>query len=72
MFGVGLEMKYRQAKRKGKPWPGVYLWAVLFLVLEGLSHFILVMEYDILMSYGVTAIIATFIVRAATGSSRVR
>jgi uncharacterized protein len=63
MFGVGLEMKYRQAKRKGKPWPGVYLWAVLFLILEGLLHFILVMEYDILMSYGVTAIIAAFIVR---------
>ncbi|GIP00736.1 hypothetical protein J14TS5_58210 [Paenibacillus lautus] len=63
MFGVGLEMKYRQAKRKGTPWPGVYLWAVLFLVLEGLLHFILVMEYDILMSYGVTAIIAAFIVK---------
>ncbi|MEC0201060.1 DUF418 domain-containing protein [Paenibacillus lautus] len=63
MFGVGLEMKYRQAKRKGKPWPGVYLWAVLFLILEGLLHFILVMEYDILMSYGVTAIIAAFIVK---------
>lgn len=63
MFGVGLEMKYRQAKRKGKPWPGVYLWAVLFLVFEGLLHFILVMEYDILMSYGVTAIIAAFIVK---------
>ncbi|MGG4342369.1 DUF418 domain-containing protein [Paenibacillus lautus] len=63
MFGVGLEMKYRQAKRKGKPWPGVYVWAVLFLVLEGLLHFILVMEYDILMSYGVTAIIAAFIVK---------
>ncbi|MGG3308755.1 DUF418 domain-containing protein [Paenibacillus lautus] len=63
MFGVGLEMKYRQAKRKGKPWPGVYLWAVLFLILEGLLHFIVVMEYDILMSYGVTAIIAAFIVK---------
>ncbi|EGG37040.1 DUF418 domain-containing protein [Paenibacillus sp. HGF5] len=63
MFGVGLEMKYRQAKRKGKPWPGVYLWAVLFLILEGLLHFILVMEYDILMSYGITAIIAAFIVK---------
>ncbi|WP_194540178.1 DUF418 domain-containing protein [Paenibacillus sp. JZ16] len=63
MFGVGLEMKYRQAKRKGKPWPGVYLWTVLFLVFEGLLHFILVMEYDILMSYGVTAIIAAFIVK---------
>lgn len=64
MFGVGLEMKYRQALRKGRPWPGVYLWAVLFLLLEGLMHFILVMEYDILMSYGITAIITAFIVKA--------
>lgn len=63
MFGVGLEMKYRQAKRIGKPWPGVYLWAVMFLFVEGLVHFILVMEYDILMSYGVTAVIAAFIVK---------
>ncbi|GAB6930908.1 DUF418 domain-containing protein [Paenibacillus sp. JCM 10914] len=63
MFGVGLEMKYRQAKRKGAPWPGVYLWAVLFLVLEGLLHFIFVLEYDILMSYGLTAIIVAFIIK---------
>ena len=33
------------------------------LILEGLLHFILVMEYDILMSYGITAIIAAFIVK---------
>lgn len=63
MFGVGLEMKYRQAKSKGKRWPGVYLLVVLFLILEGLLHFIFVMEYDILMSYGITAIIAVFIVK---------
>lgn len=63
MFGVGMEMKYQQAKRRGKPWPGVYMWTVLFLILEGLLHFIWVMEYDILMSYGVTAIIAAFILK---------
>ncbi|MCM3786156.1 DUF418 domain-containing protein [Neobacillus mesonae] len=63
MFGVGMEMKYQQAKRKGKPWPGVYLWAVLFLIVEGTLHFVFVMEYDILMSYGITAIIAAFIIK---------
>lgn len=63
MFGVGLELKYQQAMRKGKPWPGVYLWVSLILILEGLLHFILVMEYDILMSYGVTAIIVAYIVK---------
>ena len=63
MFGVGLELKYQQAMRKGKPWPGVYLWVSLILILEGLLHFTLVMEYDILMSYGVTAIIVAYIVK---------
>ncbi|KOP65925.1 hypothetical protein AMS62_12275 [Bacillus sp. FJAT-18019] len=63
MFGVGMEMKYQQAKRKGKPWPGVYKWVILILFLEGLVHFTLVMEYDILMSYGVTALIAAFILK---------
>jgi uncharacterized protein len=63
MFGVGLELKYRQALRKGNAWPGVYIWTSAFLIMEGLLHFILVMEYDILMSYGVTAIIVAFIVK---------
>ncbi|MGG0811328.1 DUF418 domain-containing protein [Paenibacillus alvei] len=63
MFGVGMEMKYRQAKRTGKVWPGVYMWVLLILLLEGLLHFVLVMEYDILMSYGITGMIAAFIIR---------
>lgn len=30
MFGVGLELKYRQALRKGNTWPGVYIWTSTF------------------------------------------
>ena len=63
MFGVGLELKYQQAMRTGKAWPGVYMWVLLILFMEGLLHFTLVMEYDILMSYGITGMIAAFIVR---------
>ena len=63
LFGVGLELKYRQALRRGDPWPGAYLWICLFLLAEGFLHFVLVMEYDILMSYAVTAIIVAHIVR---------
>lgn len=63
MFGVGMELKYRQMLRKGRPWPGVYMWTAVFLLVEGFLHFTLVMEYDILMSYGVTAIIAAFIIK---------
>lgn len=64
MFGVGLELKYQQTMRKGNTWPGVYIWTVLFLFVEGLIHFTLVMEYDILMSYAVTAMIVAFIIKA--------
>nr|WP_231633243.1 DUF418 domain-containing protein [Numidum massiliense] len=63
MFGVGLELKYQQALRKGKTWPGVYVWTSVILLLEGLLHFTLVMEFDILMSYAVTAIIVSFVVK---------
>ncbi len=63
MFGVGLEMKYQQALRRGTAWPGVYIWTSIILMVEGFIHFILVLEYDILMSYGVTAIIAAFIIK---------
>src|SRR5690606_26579430 len=41
MFGVGVELKYRQAIRKGKAWPGVYIWTSAFLIVEGLLHFTL-------------------------------
>ncbi|SHF22444.1 uncharacterized protein SAMN05444392_11120 [Seinonella peptonophila] len=63
MFGVGLELKYQQSLRKGRAWPGIYLWVSLILFIEGLLHFTLVMEYDILMSYAVTAVIVAYIVK---------
>ncbi|CAM5797944.1 MULTISPECIES: DUF418 domain-containing protein [Brevibacillus] len=63
MFGVGLELKYQQAIRKGNAWPGIYIWVSSLLFLEGLLHFTLVMEYDILMSYGITAMIVAYIVK---------
>ncbi|MED4403203.1 DUF418 domain-containing protein [Metabacillus fastidiosus] len=63
MFGVGLELKYQQSLRRGSAWPGIYIWISVILIVEGFIHFMLVMEYDILMSYGVTAIIVSFIIK---------
>ncbi|XID91924.1 DUF418 domain-containing protein [Paenibacillaceae bacterium WGS1546] len=75
MFGVGLELKYRQALKRGNAWPGVYIWASILLMAEGFIHFTLVMEYDILMSYGVAAIVTAFILkggdRAIRGTMRI-
>lgn len=70
MFGVGLELKYQQAKRRNTPWPGTYLWILLFLFIEGFIHFALVMEYDVLMSYAVTGLLVAFIVRG--GNQRIK
>lgn len=64
MFGVGMELKYQQALRRKRAWPGVYLWTAAFLLVEGFLHYTFVMEYDILMSYGITAIIVAFIIKA--------
>lgn len=63
MFGVGMELKYQQALRRKRAWPGVYLWTAAFLLLEGFLHYTFVMEYDILMSYGITAIFVAFIIK---------
>lgn len=63
MFGVGLQLKYEQSLRKGGTWPGIYVWASCLLFIEGWLHYTLVFEYDILMSYAVTAIIVAFIVK---------
>ena len=46
MFGVGLELKYQQSKRLNQTWPGRYIWLSLILLMEGLLHFIFVLEYD--------------------------
>ncbi|RJE88415.1 DUF418 domain-containing protein [Paenibacillus sp. 1011MAR3C5] len=70
MFGVGLEMKYQQSLRRGNTWPGVYIWTSVILMVEGFIHFALVMEYDILMSYGITAIITAFIIKGGDKAIR--
>ena len=58
MFGVGLELQYRSARRRGLRWPGWYRWRAALLFLDGLLHYLLVVEFDILMGYAVTAVIA--------------
>jgi uncharacterized protein len=70
MFGIGLEMKFQQALRRGNAWPGVYIWTSMILMAEGFIHFTLVMEYDILMSYGITAILAPFIIKGGDRAIR--
>jgi uncharacterized protein len=62
MFGVGLEIQRRSAIRRGGAWPGWYPWRAVLLLLDGVLHFVLVVEFDILMGYAVTALILAFVI----------
>ncbi|MBD8034345.1 DUF418 domain-containing protein [Solibacillus sp. Sa1YVA6] len=63
MFGVGMAIKYEQSIRRNKPWIGMYKWVIVFLMVEGFLHYVFVMEYDVLMSYAVTAAIIAVILK---------
>lgn len=62
MFGIGLELQYQSARRRGTPWPGWYLWRAALLFVEGLLHYLLVFEFDVLMGYAVTAMIVAWLI----------
>jgi uncharacterized protein len=62
LFGAGMELKRQKAQREGYTWPGVYKWTCVLLLIDGLLHYTLVMEYDVLMSYAITGMIVSFII----------
>ncbi|MEU9836646.1 DUF418 domain-containing protein [Streptosporangium sp. NPDC048047] len=62
LFGIGLELQYRSAARRGAPWPGWYLWRAGLLFVEGLLHYLLVFEFDVLMGYAVTSVVVAYLI----------
>jgi len=62
LFGVGLELQYRSARRRGNRWPGWYLWRAGLLFCEGLLHYVLVFEFDVLMGYAVASMVVAYLV----------
>ncbi|MET0190747.1 MAG: DUF418 domain-containing protein [Pseudonocardia sediminis] len=62
LFGIGLELQYRAAVRRGIRWPGRYLWRATILFVEGLVHYVLVFEFDVLMGYAVTSVLVAYLV----------
>lgn len=62
LFGVGLEVQYRSARRRGLRWPGRYLWRATLLFVEGLLHYLLIFEWDVLMGYALTSILVAYLV----------
>ena len=57
MFGIGLEIQRQSALRKGETWPGTYPWRAGLLVLEGTLNYLFIFEFDVLMGYGLTALV---------------
>jgi uncharacterized protein len=62
LFGVGIELQYRSAVRRGDPWPGRYPVRAAVLFVEGLVHYVLVFEFDVLMGYAIASILVAYLV----------
>ncbi|MFD7311311.1 DUF418 domain-containing protein [Promicromonospora sp. NPDC059942] len=62
LFGVGLELQYRSIVRRGVPWPGRYVLRAAILFVEGLLHYVLVFEFDVLMGYAIASLVAAYLV----------
>ena len=62
LFGVGMELQYRSAVRRGMRWPGRYLARAAILFVEGLLHYVLVFEFDVLMGYAITSVLVAWLV----------
>lgn len=62
LFGVGLELQYRSAVRRGTPWPGRYPVRAAVLFVEGLVHYLLVFEFDVLMGYATTSLLVAYLI----------
>lgn len=71
MFGIGLELQHQSAKKRGAAFLPAYLWRSLILLLDGFIHFVLVIEFDILMGYAVTAMIVAWVVTSGERVMRV-
>ncbi|KAA5829219.1 DUF418 domain-containing protein [Saccharopolyspora hirsuta] len=70
LFGIGLELQYRSARRRGGRWPGWYLWRAGLLFTEGLLHYVLIFEYDVLMSYAVTSVLVAHLIGRSDRAQR--
>ncbi len=62
MFGIGMELQFRLARRSGARWPGWYLWRAALLFLEGFAHYVLIFEFDVLMYYAIVSVVAAFVI----------
>lgn len=70
LFGIGVALQHRSAVRRGERWPGWYLWRSALLLLEGLLHYALLFEFDVLMYYAVVSVLVAYVVGRGARSTR--
>lgn len=70
MFGIGLEIQRRSAQRAGRAWPGRYPVRAGLLFLDGLLHYLLVVEFDVLMGYAVTGLVVAYLLATSERAQR--
>jgi uncharacterized protein len=57
MFGIGLMIQRQSALRRGDPWLASYPWRAVLLIVEGFLNYLFVVPFDVLMGYGLTALV---------------
>ncbi|XVV06188.1 DUF418 domain-containing protein [Actinosynnema sp. CA-248983] len=62
LFGIGLALQHASAVKRGQRWPGWYLWRSALLLFEGLLHYLLIFEFDVLMFYAIVSVLVAFLV----------
>jgi uncharacterized protein len=70
VFGIGLEIQRRSALRAGRRWPGRYPVRAALLFLDGVLHYLLVVEFDVLMGYAVTGAVVAYLLATSERAQR--
>ena len=70
MFGIGLALQQRSALRAGRRWPGSYPWRAALLLLDGVVHFALLTDFDVLTGYAITGWIVSYLLVTSPRTQR--
>ncbi|WP_217428233.1 DUF418 domain-containing protein [Microlunatus speluncae] len=70
MFGIGMAIQFDSARRKGAAWPHGFLWRAAVLFVDGIVHYLLVVEFDVLMGYAVTGAVVAFVLLTSPAVQR--
>ena len=71
MFGMGLLIQHDSARSRDRRWPQVYIWRGVLLFLDGVLHYLLVFQFDVLMSYSVTGMIVAYLLLTSPRTQRI-